>query len=137
MAVDEALRTEGLPALDLWATICCREVKLRLQEDNDACRIVVVSGKNPNIRCMNRTHKINIAWVHESYRSGLFELDRCPSNEMEADIFTKPIVKPDYWRNARLNISIAWEKEATWAKVGKQVATPCTANAPNRELLEF
>ena len=70
--------------------------------------------ENPNIRYMNRTHRINVAWIHETFKGGLFELDRCPTEEMEADIFTKPIVKPDYWTKARRNISIAFTKEQVW-----------------------
>ena len=66
-AADEALRAEGIPATELWNTVLKRQVQLRLQEDNDACRTIIVSGKNPNIRYMNRTHKINIAWIHECH----------------------------------------------------------------------
>ena len=113
-AVDESIRITGLPAVELWSTVLERDVKLRLQEDNDACRTIVTTGKNPNIRYLNRTHKINLAWVHECFESGLFMLDRCPSAEMEADILTKSITKADYWRLARLNISIAFPNEVKW-----------------------
>ena len=139
-SADEALRTEGLPALELWATILLREVKLRMQEDNDACRLIIISGKNPNMRYLNRTHKINVSWIHECYVAGLFELDRCPTAEMEADIMTKPITKADYWRTARLNISIAFDKEASWKEprpvATPRIAAPATILRP-RYLFEF
>ena len=44
---------------------------------------------------------------------------------MEADIFTTPIVKPEYGTAARLNISISWEHEVKWSQV-KRAAMPCS-----------
>ena len=124
-AVDEGLRTEGLPATELWNVVLGRTTALKLQEDNNACSSIIRTGKNPNIRYMNRTHKINIAWVHECHESGLFIIERCPSSEMEADILTKPITKPEYWNAARLNLSIALPSEVKW-KVPPQAAAPST-----------
>ena len=141
-AADEALRTEGIPATELWNTVLKRQVQLRLQEDNDACRTIIVSGKNPNIRYMNRTHKINIAWIHECHESGVFMLDRCPSDEMEADIMTKPITKPDYWVKARSNININYSNELKWdnprpAAAPCKVPTAVSTGMDNRVVIEF
>ena len=55
VALDAALRTEGLPALDLWETILGRRVKLVVEEDNQAALQVVTTGKNPNMRHMSQS----------------------------------------------------------------------------------
>ena len=59
---------------------------------------------------------------------------------MEADIMTKPITKADYWRTARLNISIAFDKEASWKEprpvATPRIAAPATILRP-RYLFEF
>jgi hypothetical protein len=55
---------------------------------------------------------------------------------MEADIFTKPIIKPDYWTKARKNISIAHVKELVWEAAKQLAAMPCVADY-HRMLLEF
>ena len=44
VAVDLALRAEGLPALDVWETILGRPVTLAFQEDNQAAIVVLQSG---------------------------------------------------------------------------------------------
>jgi hypothetical protein len=142
-AVDEGLRQEGLPATELWNVVLGRPTTLKLQEDNNACSSIIRTGKNPNIRYMSRTHKINIAWVHECQESGLFIIERCPSSEMEADILTKPITKPDYWNAARLNLSIALPSEVKW-KTPPQAAAPSTTGLKSgsrfkskRAIIEF
>jgi hypothetical protein len=48
---------------------------------------------------------------------------------MEADIMTKPITKPDYWKNARLNISIAWPSEVKWHEVQRQQTATSSSKA--------
>ena len=118
VAVDDAVRNEGLPAVTLWQIVLEREVDLRLQEDNDACAAIIRSGRCPAIRYLNRTHKIDIAFLSECHERKLFVIDRCPSNQMEADIMTNPVVKNDYWVRARLNISQAFPTEVKWVQGG-------------------
>ena len=102
VAMDAALRTEGLPALDLWETILGRTVKLNFEEDNQAALQIVQSGKNPNIRHMGRTHGVCAAWLHERLTEAPDKVKGryCDTAEMAADLMTKGFTDPAKWSHA-------------------------------------
>ena len=66
-----------------------RDVRLRFQEDNQSCCRIIASGLNPTMRHIARTHRIDIAWLHEVYLSKQILMSYCPSDRQAADIFTK------------------------------------------------
>ena len=45
ISAELALRTEGIPALDLWEVLLGREVELTLLEDNQATIKIIENGK--------------------------------------------------------------------------------------------
>ena len=64
VAANLALRQEGLPAVELWSTLF-REfygltIPCEFLEDNQACIRVMESGKNPTLRYLGRTHKVDM-----------------------------------------------------------------------------
>jgi hypothetical protein len=64
VAVNYALRAEGVPALSLISAILERPVKLCEMEDNEAMISICHSGKKPTVRYLNRTRK---AWRGVAY----------------------------------------------------------------------
>ena len=50
---------------------------------------------------MQRTHGLCLAWLHEQFSRGEFILDKCPTRQMSADIFTKAIIERLKWIHAR------------------------------------
>ena len=71
VAADFAIRTEALPALQLWETLCGRSMKAKFMEDNATASSVMTSGKNPTMRHMSRTHRINIKFLHETVTNAM------------------------------------------------------------------
>ena len=72
MATAFALRTVGMPALSLWHTLLPHRPVILVHEDNQAMLRVVETGKNPTMRYLHRTHRDNVAWLHEAFeRPGL------------------------------------------------------------------
>ena len=67
VAADLAIRTEGLPALQLWDMVLERSVKLKFQEDNQAIIQILKTSKNPALRHLSRTHRVNISWLCEVF----------------------------------------------------------------------
>ncbi len=67
VAADFALRTAGLPALQLWDTLFERPVCLVFHEDNQAMIRVCQTGRNPTMRHIGRTHRTSVAWMHEVF----------------------------------------------------------------------
>ena len=65
VAADMALRTIGIPALELWSVVLDRpDLRITFHEDNQAMIKVMESGRNPTMRHVGRTHRVSIAWLH-------------------------------------------------------------------------
>ena len=105
MAIDHELRTVGLPALQLWDVLLQRPTKLHLHEDNAACIRVMETGRNPTMRHLGRTHRIDVAWTAERIQGPDVELIKTDTKIMAADIHTKPFpdaLRSDWERDLRL-----------------------------------
>ncbi len=91
-----ALRTQTLPALDLWSPIIAMMVpnpkhrmKVRALEDNSAAIQIVASGMSPAMRHLGRTHRVNLAWVHEVIQQDDITLQYIETQHQAAELFTK------------------------------------------------
>ncbi len=100
VAADLAVRTIGVPCLSLWNEIFQRDVVCLFHEDNAAMIQVCRTGKNPNMRHMGRTHRVNVHWLHEVFQEAWMHLFYTTSATMRADIFTKGFDAPDAWAHA-------------------------------------
>ena len=100
MAADLGVRTEGIPALELWDVLLGRDLRIVFHEDNQAMIQVCKSGRNPTMRHLGRTHAVDVAWLHERYEADVFELRYEQSENMSADIFTKAFTDKDKWAHA-------------------------------------
>ena len=77
IAADMAVKSIGIPALQLWETILGgsrRKLQAIFKEDNEAAIKILNSGKNPTMRHMQRTHGICLAWLCEQFKKGEFKL---------------------------------------------------------------
>ena len=66
-----------------------------LREDNDAAIRVMTTGRNPTMKQLHRVHGVSISSLHEiagKYQKSLVALEYCPTDQMKADIYTKPFV---------------------------------------------
>ena len=107
VATDLAIRTEGLPALQLWDMVLERPTTLVFQEDSQATIQVLKTQKNPTLRHLNRTHRVNVSWLCEVFGNlKEVELKYCKTDEMAADMFTKALTNPLKWNAALKLISI-------------------------------
>ena len=106
VAGDFALRSSGLPALDLWTVICMCKVVLTFHEDNQAMIRVCETGRNPTMRHLGRTHRVSVDWLHE--RCSADDIDLIPetTDRQAADIYTKTFTNPDKWRHATEAINV-------------------------------
>ena len=58
VALEAAVRVEGLPALDLWEKIFGRALEVTSYEDNQAAATIVETGKFPKLRHVSRLHGV-------------------------------------------------------------------------------
>ena len=75
-------------------------MRIIFHEDNQAMICVCKTGKNPTMRHVGRTHKVDIAWLHERFQETAFELIYETTDKQAADIFTKGFTDIVKWRHA-------------------------------------
>ena len=64
-------------------------------EDNAACAQIIVSGKNPSLRHVLRTQKVDIKWLHEVFQKHQnLTMTLTPTKEQSVDIFKKRFKSP-------------------------------------------
>ena len=106
MAADAALRSIGLPSLDLWDVLSSRPVTLFVHEDNQAMIRVCETGRNPTMRHLGRTHRVSVDWLHEQFAADQVTLLYEKTDRQAGDIFTKGFTNPDKWRHAAELINV-------------------------------
>ena len=100
VALNDLVRSTAVPALDLWETICQREVELKVYEDNQATAKIVRSGKFKALRHVKRCHGVKLSFLTEQLRAKTFNLLDCNTTAMSADIFTKHFTCLPKWLHA-------------------------------------
>jgi hypothetical protein len=84
-----------------------RTVEIEYMEDNAACALIITTGKNPSLRHVLRTQKVDIKWLHEVFQKHKnLTMTLTPTKEQSADIFTKRFKSPREWLWACYNIGI-------------------------------
>ena len=89
VSLAHSLFSEALPMLDLWEAVLRRPVTLEVLEDNEACIKIVRKGYSAKLRHISRTHKVNLALLHEQFDVENVNLGYVGTLEQAADIFTK------------------------------------------------
>ena len=73
----------------------------RFYEDNEAMIRVCLTGKNPTMRHLSRTHRISVAFLHEWFGNPETKqnvvLEYCKTDAMSADIYTKAFTDKSKW----------------------------------------
>ena len=103
VAIDHGLCKHALPALSLWENLLDKNMTIRLMEDNSAACRIVITGRNPSMRHMSRTQRIDVAWLNERYSEKTFVFVECPTEYQAGDIMTKHFTDSKVWdRNLSL-----------------------------------
>ena len=107
VALDFALRTEGIPALSLWSHVLRRPIMLTIQEDNQATLKILESGKSQALRHVGRVHDVSLAWLHERLTEDKqITAVYCDTKLMAADIMTKGFTNSERWQHALTLIGV-------------------------------
>eukprot|EP00439_Symbiodinium_sp_Y106_P071469 s920_g12.t2 len=81
----------GLPAITLWQQLGGNDSNFVFYDDNQTMIGVIRTGKNPTMRHLERTHGINIGWMHSIFQEGYVSLAYEVNAKMAADIHTKVV----------------------------------------------
>ena len=64
-------------------------IEMYLHEDNQAAIQVFKTGRNPTMRHLGRTHKIDIGWTSNIFAREMCIHGYCDADKQAADMFTK------------------------------------------------
>ncbi|CAE8601403.1 unnamed protein product [Polarella glacialis] len=102
-----ALRTQGLPALEVFDKVFGHKVKLFFEEDNNTAISTIKAGYSNTMRHLGRTHRVSLRWMREVFQDGQCEIRRCDTLLQAADIFTKGFTCREKWVAALNMIGIS------------------------------
>ena len=107
VAMCQGLQYEGIPMLDIWDVLCPgheqRATRVAggkgtppfvVYEDNQSAITVAETGNSNTMRHAQKTHRVNVAWLHEIVNMPLCSVMYVPTLRQAADIFTKGFDKP-------------------------------------------
>ena len=69
------------------------------------------TGRNPTMRHLQRTHRVQVSWIHERYTNQDFLFNHEGGDRMPPDVFTKMFADKDKWIRARQLINIVMPSE--------------------------
>eukprot|EP00971_Amphidinium_carterae_P110799 2194824-Amphidinium_carterae.4 len=110
VAADTALRLACLPATTILSEVMGKSVRIVFEEDNEVTISVLKSGKNPTMRHLGRTHRVNVAWsleLLEVFLSDNMVLNKCDTKDQAADSFTKSFIDESGRKRSNLAIRAA------------------------------
>ena len=100
VAANTAVRTVGIPSLDLWESVLKRHVVLNLISGNESTYQIIKTGKNPTMRHLTRTHGVHVSWLHDLWEWMIFGVTYTRTEARCADVFTKTFGVVAKWRGA-------------------------------------
>ena len=101
VAADHAIRTHGVPALDLWELILSSsDLTIEFHEDNQTAVVVLKTGYSAAMRHIERTHGVKLRATAERFWKGDFHMFYERSALMAADIYTKAFTGAPEWQTA-------------------------------------
>ena len=127
ISLDDELRLDGIPALDLWDLVIavphgntyqndqvrdnvdflfsnvhssCQEAVLYIFEDNEAVIKMIIKGSSPTMRHGSRTHRVALDWLFDRIKlDPKIQIKYIDTKNQLADILTKGNFTRDEWNN--------------------------------------
>jgi hypothetical protein len=102
ISASKMLRETLIPLMDLWALMLDRNVKGVIHEDNMSTITVIESGYSPQLRHLQKHHRISLGLVHELCQNPDIDVKHCPTDLQKGDILTKGLARPKHEPACRL-----------------------------------
>jgi hypothetical protein len=117
ISASKMLRESLVPLISLWELMLDRSMLSTLWEDNMSTITVIAKGYSPQLRHLDKHHRISLGIVHEwCQRKGL-GVKHKPSAEQKGDMMTKGLARPKHEPACRMVglypflISCVWDPE--------------------------
>jgi hypothetical protein len=102
ISASKMLRETLVPLMDLWALMLDRNIKGVIHEDNMSTITVIESGYSPQLRHLQKHHRISLGLVHELCQNPDIDVKHCPTDLQEGGILTKGLARPKHEPACRL-----------------------------------
>ena len=93
VSASKMLRESLVPLQHLWSIMLQRPVLAVVHEDNMSTITVIQAGCSPQLRYINKHHRISLGLVHEMCKQSDMKVEHCPSDKQKGDIATKGLAR--------------------------------------------
>ena len=96
ISASKMLRESLIPLMELWSIMLQRNVKGVIHEDNQSTITVIDTGYSPQLRHLQKHHRISLGIVHELCKNDDIEVTHVDTNLQKGDIVTKGLARPKH-----------------------------------------
>jgi hypothetical protein len=93
VSASKMLREVLVPQIALWSLLLQRPIHSFIEKDNNSTIIAIGRGYSPQLRYLERHHRVSVGLVHEMCSAPDITVEKVESNEQRGDLFTKPLDK--------------------------------------------
>ena len=90
------LRESLIPTQSLWELLLQRPVDAVLHEDNMSKITVIDAGYSPQLRHIQKHHRISLGEVHELCKHDDIILEHISTDKQKGDLMTKGLARPKH-----------------------------------------
>jgi hypothetical protein len=96
ISASKILRESLVPLMELWSLMLDRAIKGTIYEDNMSTITVIETGYSPQLRHLQKHHRISLGLVHELCQDPDISLKHTSSETQKGDILTKGLTRPKH-----------------------------------------
>ena len=102
VSASKMLRESLIPLQHLWSIMLQRSVVAVVHEDNMSTITVIQAGYSPQLRYINKHHRISLGITHEMCKQKDMRLEHCPTDKQKGDIATKGLARAKHEAACRM-----------------------------------
>jgi len=102
ISASKMLREALIPIMELWSLMLDRPIKGIIHEDNMSTITVIETGYSPQMRHLQKHHRISLGLVHELVQNPDIVLRHTSSETQKGDLMTKGLARPKHEPACRL-----------------------------------
>ena len=96
VAASKMLRESLIPIQSLWALLLQRPINAVIHEDNMSTIVVINAGYSPQLRHIQKHHRISLGEVHELCQHEDIILEHIETDKQKGDLMTKGLARPKH-----------------------------------------
>ena len=96
IAASKILRESLIPLMALWSIMLDRPIKGKIWEDNMSTITVIENGYSPQLRHLQKHHRISLGIVHELCLDEDIDVNHTSTDKQKGDILPKGLTRPKH-----------------------------------------